>query len=256
MTHIYRCEITLQEATFFSSREISNTYYTEPLLGNYALAYAFGFAQSPYFNQGEIRYVQDLGGLNEQGIYVTPGTLQGSPRFTFGQFNAQPDAYWFAFANNAIVSRSDGSWMEKAGPVWYEHRPGARRKIGLENRPQYGRIRMLAIGNRAVCHIISQEPLTLPRYIRLGKFMSKARVTVTKQPINITQRQELRLNMLLNPADLPSEYRLSIFDLITVPPTPLVQNVILSGSFYALSNGNYLPVGMRFGVELLERKVK
>ncbi len=251
MTHIYSCEITLHEATFFSSREISNTYYTEPLLGNYALAYAFGFAQSPYFNKGEIHYAKHLTALNEQGIYITPGTIQGSPRFTFGQFNAQPDAYWFAFANNAIVSRPDGAWMEKTGPVWYAHQSGARRKVGLENRPQYGRIRMLAIGNTAVCHIISSQPLTLPRYIRLGKFMSKARVVVTKQPVNIVQRQQQRFDSLLNPADLPPDYQLSIFDLVTVPPTPLVQNAVLSGAFYEMGNGRYLPIDMRFGVEQL-----
>ena len=249
MTHIYRCEITLQEATFFSSREISNTYYTEPLLGNYALAYAFGFAQSPYFNQGEIHYLRDLSALNEQGIYITPGTLTAAPRFTFGQFNAQPDAYWFAFANNAIVSRSDESWMEKDKQVWYQHLDGKRRKIGLENRPQHGRIRMLSIGNTAVCHIISRDPLTLPRYIRLGKFMSKARISVNEQPVTIVQRQDQRLDMLLNPADLPAAYRLSIFDLVTVPPTPLVNNVVLSGDFYGVENGRYLPVGMRFGIE-------
>lgn len=249
MTHIYRCDITLQEATFFSSREISNTYYTEPLLGNYALVYAFGLAQAPYFNQGEIHYAKDLAALNEQGIYVTPGTIARSPRFTFGQFNAQPDAYWFAFANNAIVSRSDGAWVEKSGPVWYEHLHGKRRKIGLENRPQHGRIRMLAIGNTAVCYIISSDPITLPGYIRLGKFMSKARVTITEQPVHIVQRQNQPLNLLLNPADLPPDYHLTAFDLVTVPPTPLVQNVVLSGDFYAVGNGRYLPVDMRFGID-------
>ena len=249
MTHIYRCEIILQEATFFSSREISNTYYTEPFLGNYALAYAFSLVQSPYFNQGEIHYAQDLAALNEQGIYVTPGTLTAAPRFTFGQFNAQPDAYWFAFANNAIVTRSDGGWVEKSGPVWYEYLAGERRKIGLENRPQHGRIRMLAIGNTAVCYLISRDSLTLPRYIRLGKFMSKARVIMNEQPVNIVQRQEQPLGLLLNPADLPTNYRLTVFDLVTVPPTPLVQNVVLSGDFYALPDGRYLPVGMRFGIE-------
>lgn len=250
MSHIYRCDITLQEATFFSSREISNTYFTEPLLGNYALAYAFGLVQSPYFNQGEILYIQDLGRLNERGIYITPGTLLDPPRFTFGQFNAQPDAYWFAFANNAIVARPDGGWVEKSGPVWYEHRTRTRRKIGLENRPQHGRIRMLAIGNTAVCYVISRSPLSLPRYIRLGKFMSKAHVEVHEEPYEIQQQNELQLDLLLNPADLPPSYKLKMFDLITVPPVPLLQNVVLSGEFYALSANRFLPIGMRFGVEI------
>lgn len=250
MTHIYRCEITLHEATFFSSREISNTYFTEPLLGNYALAYAFGLVQAPYFNQGEILYEQDLGSLNERGIYVTPGTFLDPPRFTFGQFNAQPDAYWFAFANNAIVARPDGGWVEKSGPVWYEYRAGKRRKIGLENRPQHGRIRMLAIGNTAVCYVISSNPLSLPRYIRLGKFMSKARVDVYEEPFEIQRRADQYLDLLLNPADLPTSYELTMFDLITVPPVPLLHHVVLSGAFYALPSNRFLPVGMRFGVEI------
>ena len=50
--HIYRCELTLLESTFFSSREVSATYQTEPLIGNIALAYAFGFCQAPSFNGG------------------------------------------------------------------------------------------------------------------------------------------------------------------------------------------------------------
>jgi CRISPR-associated protein Csc1 len=248
MPHIYRCQITLLEATFFSSREISNTYFTDPFIGNYALAYALGLAQAPYFNKGEIHYAQHLAALNKAGIYITPASFEDAPRFTFGQFNAQADAYWYTFANNAIVTRPDGGWMEKSGPVWYEHQGGERRKVGLENRPQFGRIRMLAIGNTAVFYLISQQPQTIPQYVRLGKFMSKARIKVTEEPTKVIERQNQPIALLLNPADLPADYTLSIFDLLAVPPTPLVQNVVLDGRFYALSGGVYLPVGMRFGV--------
>ena len=54
MTTIYRCDLTLLEPTFFSSREISNYYQTAPLIGNYALAYALGLCHSPYYNNGKI----------------------------------------------------------------------------------------------------------------------------------------------------------------------------------------------------------
>ena len=43
--HIYRCELTLMEPTFFSSREVSAYYQTEPLISNIVLAYALGFAK-------------------------------------------------------------------------------------------------------------------------------------------------------------------------------------------------------------------
>ena len=246
---IYRCEITLLEATFFSSREVSNTYYTEPLLGNYALAYAFGFVQAPYFNDGTIYYSEHLSRLNDAGLYVTPGTLAGDARFTLGQFNTQTDAYWYAFANNVIVTRPDGAWTEKSGPAWYIVWPdGRRQKVGLENRPQHGLIRYLAIGNRAVAYIISRESATIPSYIRLGKFMSKAHVATTAISYSEVEAESVAVPFLLNPADLSSVTSTTAFDLVSVPPTPLIRNSVLSGRFYQLDDRTHLPLGMRFGV--------
>ena len=251
--HIYRCELRLMEPTFFSSREVSNYYQTEALIGNIALAYAFGFCQAPYFNDGTIYYREHLTALNERGLYVTPATIVGEPRFTLGQFNAQADAYWYAFANNVIVTRPDGTWVRKEGGKWRIYWPDGRRKwVDLENRPQHGRIRFLAINNRAVAFVLSREPVRPPSYIRLGKFMSKARVEAKKQRYEVVEAQEVRVPFLLNPADLPPEARLKLFDLISVPPTPLVRNAVLSGRFYRLADGTMLPVGMQFGVEKLE----
>ena len=250
--HVYRCELTLMEATFFSSREVSATYQTEPLIGNIALAYALGFCQAPYFNDGTIYYKPHLGALNQRGVYVTPATVQGKPRFTIGQFNAQPDAYWYAMAAGAVVTRPDGAWAVGAGKTWRIVHPGGQRtKVGAESRPQYGRIRFLAIGNRAVGYVLSRETVELPRYVRLGKFMSKARVVVEELPAQEVEREDTVVPFLLNPADLPPEMPLTTFDLISVPPAPLVRNTRLSGRFYRLPDGTLLPVGMQFGVENL-----
>lgn len=250
--HVYRCELTLMEATFFSSREVSATYQTEPLIGNIALAYAFGFCRAPYFNDGTIYYKEHLGALNERGVYVTPSTVMGEPRFTIGQFNAQADTYWYAMGAGAIVTRPDDGWAEGAGKTWRVVRAdGTRSKVAAESRPQYGRIRFLAIGNRAVGYVLSREPVMVPRYVRLGKFMSKARVAVEEIPVQEVEREGAVIPCLLNPADLPPEMLPTVFDLISVPPTPLVRNARLSGRFYHLKNGTLLPVGMRFGVERL-----
>lgn len=241
------------EATFFSSQEISNYYQTAPLIGNYALAYALGFCHSPYHNKSEIRYRKDLLPLNEQGIYVTPATLTHAPRFTLAQFNAQPDAYWYAMANNVIVTRPDGTWVEKRGSKWYvKHTPNERGKgVGLENRPQHGRIRFLSIGNEAVFYVISREPRQLPRYMRLGKFMSKARIKTVSVDHTEVEGQQVAIPFLLNPADFSPTTKLTTFDLINVPPTPLVKNGTMNGRFYQLNAETHLPVGMRFGVETL-----
>lgn len=247
--HIYRCHLTLLEKTFFSSREVSNFYYTEPLIGNYALAYALGFCNSPYFNDGTIHYRSHLSALNEQGIYVTPATIKGEARFTVGQFNAQPETYWSAMGAGVLVTRPDGTRMEAAGKVWYVHRPGKRRKkVNPTNRPQYGRIRYLSVGNEALFYVFSEEALVLPRYIRLGKFMSKARMKCTEASYQTVVEEDIKVPFLLNPADLADVTTLRLYDLVTVPPTPLVRNALLSGPFYRLEDGTRLPQSMRFGV--------
>lgn len=250
MPHIYRCHLTLMEPTFFSSREVSNFYQTEPLIGNFALAYALGFCQSPYFNDGTIHYKEHLGTLNEDGVYVTPASIQGDPQFTVGQFNAQPDAYWFAMGAGSLVTRPDGGRVAGQGKTWWVYdSEGKRSKAAAANRPQFGRIRYLSIGNEAMCYVISEPEVRIPRYIRLGKFMSKARVQVETMKYREVEGTRVAVPFLLNPADLPPEINLHVYDLINVPPTPLVRNALLSGRFYRVDRQTHLPVGMRFTVE-------
>lgn len=250
MPHIYRCHLTLMEPTFFSSREVSNFYQTAPLIGNFALAYAFGFCRSPYFNDGTIHYYDHLSALNEEGLYVTPATIQGEARFTIGQFNAQPDAYWSAMGAGTLVTRPDGGYVKGQGKTWRvydDERSGT--KIGAENRPQFGRIRYLALGNEAVCYVVSEAERRIPSYVRLGKFMSKARVRVEEVAFETVEEERVVVPFLLNPADLPDSVTLHVYDLVNVPPAPLVRNARLSGRFYRIDRDSYLPAGMRFGVE-------
>lgn len=248
--HIYRCDLTLMEATFFSSREISNLYQTEPLIGNYALAYAFRFVQSNYHNEHRVHYREHLSKLNNAGVYVTPATILGQPRFILRQFNAQTDAYWSAFGTGFIAARSQYGWSRKDGTHWYPIEEGERgSRFRPTNRPQHGRIRMLAVGNRARCYVLSQNSQTLPRYIRLGKFMSKARVDVSEVTYEEVMANDQHVTFLLNPADVPSDMQMRFFDLVNVPPMPLVRNAVLSGQFYRLSKDEWLPMGMRFNVD-------
>ena len=253
MPYIYRCHLTLKEPTFFSSREVSNYYQTAPLIGNYALAYSLGLCQSPYFNDGTIHYREHLTQLNEQGIYVTPATISGEPQFTLSQFNAQPDAYWYAMGAGTIVTRPDGGQVVGGGKTWRVVREDGRRtKIPAENRPQHGRIRFLALGNEAIFYLISEDPYRPPAYIRLGKFMSKARLNIEEvEGTTTVELEQVSISFLLNPADLGQQTTLHTFDLINVPPMPLVKNSMLSGSFFRLARDGYLPAGMHFGVDKL-----
>lgn len=259
MPHIYRCHLTLLESTFFSSREISNYFQTAPLIGNYALAYAMGLCRSDYFNDGTIHYKTHLTDLNERGIYVTPATIEGTPRFTLFQFNAQPETYWYAMGSNVIAIKPDNTIAvgESNGKVWKikDHPKAKGKKLGLENRPQHGRIRALSIGNKATFYIVSNEPYQPPSYIRLGKFMSKARLTVKKCAGQQVTAEQITVPFLLNPADLSASSELIMFDLVPIPPAPLIRNGVITGQFYQIDN-TYLPSGMSFNVATLPEPKK
>jgi CRISPR-associated protein Csc1 len=232
--YIYTCTLKLLEHTFFSSREINALFQTEALIGNYALCYALGFCQAPYHIDGTIYYKEHLSQLNTQGIYVTPAKIKDDPKFTITQFNAQTDTYWYKFDQNAIT-------VDK------------NKKARAVNFPQTGKIKMLALGNNAIFYILSDNAIDadIPPYIRLGKFMSKAKVTTRRHNLEPGEQQTTYLDMVLNPVDLPESLQLKRFDICNIHPSTFLKNVEATGRFYELSGKVYLPVGMKFGVDQL-----
>ncbi len=243
---IYECELTLLENTFFSSREVNNFYQTEPLIGNYALAYALKFVESPYSNNGEIHYYEDLSKLNHDGIYITPAKFikhlhddkdnksNGKVKFSLSQFNSISDSYWSKMEQNAISTNRN----KKAEPI---------------NYPQIGWIKMLSLGNIARFYIFSEKDIQIKKYIRLGKFMSKAKIKAEKVDFKVIEANDFLVKQILNPLDIPKNYKLKAFDTYSVNPTILVDNVSLNGDSYKLKHVE-LPVGMKFGVEFLKGK--
>ena len=98
-------------------------------------------------------------------------------------------------------------------------------------------------------YLLSHKPIEVPSYVRLGKFMSRARVVSQKVEFSVEEMEDVAVPFLLNPTDFGPKTELHAYDLITVPPAPLVRNALLSGRFYRLDDGIVLPVGMLFGVE-------
>ncbi len=241
---IYRARLTLKEHTYFASREIGMLYETEPLIGNYALAYALGLCAAPYDWSGPPRYKEDLGTLNERGVYVTPATfLSDTLRYAITQFNAQTDSYYFRFDQNAITSDRE-------------------KKARAANFPQTGKIRMLGLDSQAQFFLLNQQGLELnfPNYIRLGKFNSKARVVWEKLTLKAAQPvglESVALDFLLNAVELPRTMttHLRSFSIYNVHPAPLLSRCHLSGDFWHCSDRAgrtlYLPAGMRFGVDVI-----
>lgn len=243
--HIYPAELILQEHTYFASREIGSLFESEPLIGNYALTYALGLCpNNPYrleAGSSGPRYHDDLAPLNQQGLYITPAGFSDL-RMALTTFNGQSDSYYFRFDQNAIATTRD--------------------KTRANNFPQSGRIRMLGLGSHARFYLLDRDHLVaagkvaqlaqLPPYIRLGKFMSKARVKWADKPITPQQVQldQASVSGLLNAADLEDTTTLLAYSTYNIHPAPVLRDVMMRGQFWRFRLDNqdvYLPIAMQYG---------
>jgi len=211
---VLRCQLTLHEPLFFATREVGRLYETGRYLHNYALTYAFGLAQAPYFNpvQGP-RYAEDLGVVAEQGYYITP---------------AQPLEVQYQLATIKYGDELSHSEMLP----------------GRLNTPSFGRVKELAPESTFRCYVLSAAPITLPRWIRLGKWHSKALVETEEIAIKHASGEYVAVGPL-NPLDVPPN-TLRAFDIISMPPSSLVANARCSGDYYEVERGVGLPMGLRY----------
>ena len=233
-------ELWCAEPVFFASRELSDTYYTEGTIGNYALAYALGWARSPYRltgqDTGRPRYLEDLTPLAEQ-CYVLPAwPIDGNASFRFERFNALSDSYWYAMTNNRVATAREDLPLKRTGKKPNTFRPS--------NFPQTGRLRMIERGNRFQTIVLGNREL--PEYIRVGKFMSKVRVEIVKElAISTLPIRDYHCNAYLSAADLPANLQLLSFDLISMPPASLLKNLKFHGAAWQVGNFT-LPANLQF----------
>jgi CRISPR-associated protein Csc1 len=215
MTVIYRCSIELHDSLYYATREIGRLYETEPIIHNYALCYSLGLVDSDryvtqvaeehaylYFCSEQVpKYKEHLTPLNTQGIYLTPAR---SVRHT-SMLNT-----WKYANNNYHVE------MEKT----------------QKNIPSFGRAKEIAPESVFEFFLLSTHPIALPRWIRLGKWMSKAELTVTE----IDSPKRASGNFIypypLNPLDVMFSHQVISYDTINMPPVSLIRNVRINGDYY------------------------
>ncbi|MGA7932494.1 MAG: type I-D CRISPR-associated protein Cas5/Csc1 [Kovacikia sp.] len=229
MKTIYRCTLQLHDSLYYATREIGRLYETEPVLHNYGLCYALGLVDSDrhatrvseehsyrYFCPEQIpKYEEHLTPLTQQGIYVTPAHSLGHSTV----LNT-----WKYANNNYHVE------IEKT----------------QKNIPSFGRAKEIAPESEFEFFIISEKTLTLPRWIRLGKWMSKAEVMVRELPKAKRSEGEFIFPYLLNPLDVMFSHQVLSYDTVNMPPVSLIRNVTIHGQFYELEAGLKLPAQMQY----------
>ena len=197
------CRLELHDFLFYASREIGRLYETERYLHNYGLTYALGLARSPYANLDQIpHYADDLSFLNEQGVYVTP---------------AYPLHYTFAFHTFKMASVS-----------YYNFTPQIS-----SNQVVFGRAKELAPESEFEFCVLSEHEVKLPRWIRLGKWMAKARVEIQAKGTAQIKQGNYRASGTLNPLDLAAMP--DNCNIVAMAPASLITNVYATGSYYELS---------------------
>jgi CRISPR-associated protein Csc1 len=198
---LYRCRLTFHENLFYATRETGRLYETGRHLHNYALTYALGLAKAPYFHAIQVpRYAEELEPLNERGIYVTPAR----------GVRVRYELVTFKYADNAYR---------------------VKMKPGSHNTPSFGRAKEIAVGSQFEFAVLSQEPIKLPRWVRMGLWRSKALVECLEEvePKLITANTGIA-SYPLNPLDVPG--RLFIYDLISMPPSSLVEHARIEGEWW------------------------
>ena len=217
------CHLELHDFLFYASRELGRLYETEKYLHNYGLTYALGLVKAPYANLTQIpRYQQDLQVLNEQGVYVTP---------------AFPLRWSFAF-----------STFKMANVNYYSFTPQES-----SNRVVFGRAKELAPQSVFKFFVLSESQIVLPRWIRLGKWMAKARVVVKAKEHARLKQGNYQAVGALNPLDLDQSPENC--NIVAMAPASLITHAYCSGEYYDLSQEGDksgamgLPVGMSYQPE-------
>ncbi|MCL6510150.1 MAG: type I-D CRISPR-associated protein Cas5/Csc1 [Anaerolineae bacterium] len=210
--------LTFHENLFYMTREAGRLYETGRYLHNYALTYALELARAPYYQAGHVpAYEDELGALNAQGLYVTPAR----------GLDVRYQLVTFKFADNAYRVKME---------------PTSR------NLPSFGRAKEVAVGSVFEFAVIHAADFRAPRWIRMGLWRSKGQLEVIGQAELKPVKGEYMASLPLNPLDING--RLKIYDVISMPPSSLVDNAIIEGDWLraGLDNGEtiYLPAGMRY----------
>lgn len=228
MVSIYRCQLELHDSLYFATREIGRLYETEPVIHNYALCYALGLVDSQiysttvaeehsyrYFCPEQVpKYEEHLTPLNQQNIYVTPAR----------SLNHSSILNTWKYANNNYHVE-----MEKT----------------QKNIPSFGRAKEIAAESRFEFFVISQKELKLPKWIRLGKWMSKAEVTVEPLPKPKIAEGIFTCTHPLNPLDVMFTNQVISYDVVNMPPVSLIQNVQMRGQYYQFDGIQNLKIPVR-----------
>lgn len=209
---ITECKLTVMENLMFVSSEFGNEYHACGFIGNTAIPYALGFCPVTYVQfktpQHRIHFTE----ISRRGIYITPVTFDGNVAFKVERFNCTPDAY-------DLTWKDDPS--EKGGRT--------------ENYPDEGTFKMIARGNVGVFYIVSNEPVPVPAYIRVGKFMSKCKIeTRLIRDVEEKRTGDHEAGIILRAEDIDPSVEILSYEKVPIQHGMYIRNARFRGKAWRL----------------------
>jgi len=233
---VVECSIETLDRTLYASREVGDLVDTGDFILSTALHHAFGFISSKYVNFGNRpSYVEETSEIC-RSFYVTPAKPESVNEYmrknlgvqkTTGRAESQPylgghsTSQWNARPHQYAVK----NWSAKEMPT----------DLKGKNLPKFGKERVLDQQNLLTAYILPYEveasslAAKIPRYIRLGKKRSKARVR-TRIIEGMIEEGEFLTN---HPFGIYDYDAIPLGDLITIRmrPVPLIVQGRYRGKF-------------------------
>ena len=122
------------------------------------------------------------------------------------------------------------------------------------NQVVFGRAKELAPESTFEFYVLSEKEITLPSWIRLGKWMAKARVTIMDHKQAQIKEGPYHVMGALNPLDLSTMP--THCNVISMAPASLLTDVHQTGPYYEIETNERsthsslkLPIAMRYLVK-------
>lgn len=246
---VVECTIETMDRTLYASREVGDLVDSGDFILNTALYYAFGFTSGRYVNKGnQPSYIEDTAGIHGK-MYITPAKPEPAEEYMRRIWGS-------GRAGLHIGGHSVSCWNARphryAVKIWSAQEDPDKGR----NLPKFGRERVLDQQNIFTAYIllydVDAESVEIPRYIRIGKKRSKARVTTKIVECELEEGEFLSNH----PFGIYDYEGVPIGDLVSVRmrPVPLIIQARYRGMYVRIPDSSRGDVVLPYKLEFLKNK--
>ncbi|MGB9929173.1 MAG: type I-D CRISPR-associated protein Cas5/Csc1 [Methanosarcina sp.] len=257
---VVECSIETLDRTLYASREVGDLVDTGDYILSTALHYAFGFVSGKYVNIGNTPSYLDETSEIYKKFYITPAIPVPTEEYLKQLFGTQLFSLEGRKSLPSFGGHSTTSWNARPHQYAVKNWKATDTNYPYKgmNLPKYGRERVLDQQNLFIAYILPYEidaksiSSRIPKYIRLGKKRSKARVKtkiidggidegefISNHPFGIYDYETLPLGNLIS---------------VRMRPTPLILQARYKGRFIRIPMSKGKETILPYKLEFLKVK--